>query len=84
LPESFRGGCSFGAGTKADLSRRDGREEIIGGKAGAAKPKPWAINGQLRACGKSMIRLHSFWTPQRPLSKSGFAEIPRYFLIGPT
>jgi len=23
LPESFRGGCSFGAGIKADLSRRD-------------------------------------------------------------
>src|SRR5919199_455756 len=31
LPESFRGGCSFGAGIKADLSRRDctrtGREQ---------------------------------------------------------
>ncbi len=23
LPESFRGGCSFGAGAEADLSRRD-------------------------------------------------------------
>jgi len=30
LPESFRGGCSFGAGTKADLSRRDALEQIRG------------------------------------------------------
>jgi hypothetical protein len=29
LPESFRGGCSFGAGTKADLSRRDCLEQPI-------------------------------------------------------
>jgi hypothetical protein len=28
LPESFRGGCSFGAGTEADLSRRDALEQI--------------------------------------------------------
>jgi hypothetical protein len=28
LPESFRGGCSFGAGIKADLSRRGGGEQI--------------------------------------------------------
>jgi hypothetical protein len=31
LPESFRGGCSFGAGIKADLSRR-GCLERGGGK----------------------------------------------------
>src|ERR1700759_151287 len=31
LPESFRGGCSFGAGALADLSRRDCLEQI-GGK----------------------------------------------------
>jgi len=36
LPESFRGGCSFGAGNKADLSRRDCLEQI-GGKHGRAK-----------------------------------------------
>jgi hypothetical protein len=34
LPESFRGGCSFGAGVKADLSRRDCLEQI-GEKHGA-------------------------------------------------
>jgi hypothetical protein len=28
LPESFRGGCSFGAGIKADLSRRDVLERL--------------------------------------------------------
>jgi hypothetical protein len=28
LPESFRGGCSFGAGIEADLSRRDCLEQI--------------------------------------------------------
>jgi hypothetical protein len=30
LPESFRGGCSFGAGASADLSRRDCLEQIGG------------------------------------------------------
>src|SRR5205807_5123644 len=37
LPESFRGGCSFGAGISADLSQRDCLEQI-GGKHDAAKP----------------------------------------------
>jgi hypothetical protein len=36
LPESFRGGCSFGAGAEADLSRRDVLQ--IGGKHSPAKP----------------------------------------------
>jgi hypothetical protein len=36
LPESFRGGCSFGAGIEADLSRRDCLEQI-GGKHSHAK-----------------------------------------------
>jgi len=36
LPESFRGGCSFGAGAEADLSRRDVLQ--IRGKHGPAKP----------------------------------------------
>jgi hypothetical protein len=37
LPESFRGGCSFGAGIKADLSRRDSLEQM-GTEHGADKP----------------------------------------------
>ena len=37
LPESFRGGCSFGAGVKAGLSRRDCLEQI-GTEHGGAKP----------------------------------------------
>ena len=37
LPESFRGGCSFGAGTEAGLSRR-GCLIQIGGKHRPAKP----------------------------------------------
>ena len=47
LPESFRGGCSFGAGQLADLSRR-GRLEQIGGKHDVTKPvnaARGAING---------------------------------------
>jgi len=36
LPESFRGGCSFGAGAEAGLSRRD--VEQIGKKHSPAKP----------------------------------------------
>jgi len=36
LPESFRGGCSFGAGAEADLSRRDVVQ--VGGKHRPAKP----------------------------------------------
>jgi hypothetical protein len=36
LPESFRGGCSFGAGIEADLSRRDSLEQIRG-KHGCTK-----------------------------------------------
>jgi hypothetical protein len=37
LPESFRGGCSFGAGIQADLSRRDLLVNKIGGKHGRTK-----------------------------------------------
>jgi hypothetical protein len=40
-------------------------------------------------CGKPMIRLHSFWTPRQPLSKSvpleglaRFADPPVNFTIG--
>src|ERR1700692_2735450 len=65
LPESFRGGCSFGAGVKADLSRRDCLEQI-GRKHGWTR----AVNAAaasyqgickgfakvLRWCGKSLIR----------------------------
>src|ERR1700730_16449864 len=36
LPESFRGGCSFGAGAEAGLSRRDCLEQI-GGEHGDTK-----------------------------------------------
>ena len=36
LPESFRGGCSFGAGAEADLSRRDVLQ--VRGKHSPAKP----------------------------------------------
>jgi len=47
LPESFRGGCSFGAGIKADLSRRDctrtGGEETRSGQGCQRREK--AING---------------------------------------
>jgi hypothetical protein len=92
LPESFRGGCSFGAGTKADLSRRDALEQIRG-KHDWAK----AVNAAaalstavvLCCCGKPMIPLHSFWTPPFALSKSVAPEdeaicgkFPALFAIG--
>jgi len=44
LPESFRGGCSFGAGTKAGLSRR-GRTIQMGTDHRPAKP----VNAHLAA-----------------------------------
>src|SRR5437868_6711 len=75
LPESFRGGCSFGAGIKADLSRRDctrtGGEETRSGQGcqrgqGAIK----ALSTSFVCCGNPMICLHSFWTPRAALSKS--------------
>jgi len=73
LPESFRGGCSFGAGAEADLSRRDVLQ--IGGKHSPAKPVNAAaafsdVHAHLVCCGKPMIRLHSFWTARLALSKS--------------
>src|SRR5205814_7009858 len=43
LPESFRGGCSFGAGIKADLSRRDGTRTAA---RNHSAPKP--VNAERR------------------------------------
>src|SRR5215813_10539341 len=75
LPESFRGGCSFGAGIKADLSRRDctrtGVEETRsrqGCQRGQGAIE--ALSTRFVCCGNLLIRLHSFWTPGRALSKS--------------
>jgi hypothetical protein len=75
LPESFRGGCSFGAGIKADLSRRDCLEEI-GRKHSHAR----AVNAAAASVkGFALVRqapdlLFTFWTPPSPLSKSVPAE----------
>src|ERR1700742_228014 len=71
LPESFRGGCSFGAGVSAGLSRRACLGPG-GGKHDRTKTvnAPTALSKALVCCGKSMISLHSFWTLRRASSKS--------------
>jgi len=73
LPESFRGGCSFGAGAQADLSRRDvfnRQEENTALPSLSTQPQPYQRDFRVRlvCCGNPMIRLHSFWTARRPLS----------------
>jgi hypothetical protein len=74
LPESFRGGCSFGAGIEADLSRRDCLEQI-GRKHGRTKP----VNAAAASItGFELLRqasdlLHTFWTALARLSKSDAA-----------
>jgi hypothetical protein len=94
LPESFRGGCSFGAGAEADLSRRDVLnrwEENTGLPSLSTQPQHYQrdLRAYLVCCGNPMIRLHSFWTVRRPMSKSVPLEeagdpepVPAFFPIG--
>jgi hypothetical protein len=71
LPESFRGGCSFGAGTRpvspdVTVVEQVGRKHAPGKPVNAAK----ALSTGFVYCGNLLIWLHSFWTPGQALSKS--------------
>ena len=83
LPESFRGGCSFGAGAKAGLSRRDSLKQI-GTEHGGAKP----VNAAAASIHDLVLMrqvpdpLHTFWTPPPPLSKKRLRRNPDRFAIG--
>jgi len=58
LPESFRGGCSFGVGAFADLSRRDYLLQI-GENHGRTK----AVNAAWRTINGSCAAAASPWSP---------------------
>src|SRR3954452_12568556 len=80
LPESFRGGCSFGAGRLRPISpdvtvsnsglKKHGRPKSVNAPA-------TAFNGTVKLGGNPMIRLHSFWTVRLRLSKSGSLKFPK-------
>ena len=84
LPESFRGGCSFGAGALADLSRRDCLEHIGGNTTiPRLSTRLTPLSRALVCCSKSMISLHSFWTLRHASSKSVAPEQGTVFEASP-
>ena len=94
LPESFRGGCSFGDGPKASTKAKGPvSPDAAGVDVRRKHERGSAVNASrcLSTSFKSpranpmmflMMFLRGFWTVQGPLSKSVPAEFPKILAIG--
>ncbi len=87
LPESFRGGCSFGAGAQADLSRRDVvvqsrtktgrlRTRLLNARHRSIYQRPHPVFKGFTHVGKSGL-LHTFWTRRGRPVKEGEKRLRR-------